>query len=357
MIELTRLLLTTCPGLEEIAISEVSKLLSIRHYTLRPLGVQGRIIIECSEDQSEAVRMLNSKSRLLHRVSILLNSTKISRGREAFRQIRDLLFNCNVEEFITSENTFAVRVNRLGLHKYTSLDIARIAGDTIRELIFKCYGRYPRVNLDYPEVIVRINIVGENCLIGICTTGDDSLHKRGYRVYNHPAALKPTIAFAMCMLSRISDRMVILDPMCGGGTIPIECCFLNTNCEIYGMDISPKHIQGAKLNALAAGVSHRIKFKIGDAMRLDKLNLNVDRIISNLPYGMRIGRRFFLKTLYYNFLKSSKNILKNDGLMTLLTAESQLLKSLAKNLGYTLIEERRIWHGKLKTTILLLQPP
>ena len=357
MVKLTKLLLTTCPGLEDVAIIEVSKLLSIRNYTLRPLGVQGRIILECNEKQNYAVQILNSKSHLLHRVSILLASTKISRKMIALDQIYNFLFKCNIENYIQPENTFAVRVNRLGLHEYTSIDIARVAGDAIRELIFKCYGKYPKVNLDSPEVIERINIVGESCLISICTTGDDSLHKRGYRVYNHPAALKPTIAFAMCMLSEISNHMTVIDPMCGGGTIPIECCFLNVNCEIYGMDISPKHVKGAKLNALAAGFSHKIKFKIGDAMHLDKLNFNVDRIISNLPYGMRIGRKAFIKTLYQKFLKSSKNILSKDNLLTLLTAESCLLKNIAEKLGYILKKEKIIWHGKLKTSMIFLELP
>lgn len=354
---MTQLFLTTCPGLEDLAITEIGSLISIKHYTLRPLGVQGRIIIECSEKQGDAVKILNSKSHLLHRVAILLDSATISRRKDAFNQIYDHLFKCNIEDYIKPENTFAVRVSRLGFHEYTSIDIAHTAGDAIRDLVFKCYKKYPKVNLDYPEVIVRITIVGETCFISICTTGDDSLHKRGYRVYNHPAALKPTIAFAMCLLSKISDGLTIIDPMCGGGTIPIECCFLNVNCEIYGIDISPKHIRGAKLNALAAGVFHKIKFKIGDAMHLDKMNFNVNRIISNLPYGMRMSRKAFIKTLYKNFLKSSKKILNDNNLLTLLTTESTLLKNTAKNLGYTLKKERIIWHGNLKTSIVLLELP
>lgn len=353
---MVKLLLTTCPGLEDVAIQEISNLISIRHYILRPLGVQGRLIVDCVQRQDVAIQTLNSKSHLLHRISILLASIKISREREAFKQIHDTLSKCGVENYMYPENTFAVRVSRLGSHKYTSIDIARVAGDAIREAIFKSYGRYPKVNLNHPEVIIRINVIGETCLIGICTTGDDSLHKRGYRVYNHPAALKPTIAFAMCMLSKIIDGMLIIDPMCGGGTIPIECCFLNVKAEIYGMDISPKHVRGAKLNALAAGVFDKVKFKVGDATRMDKLSLNVDRIVSNLPYGIRISRKSFIKTLYYEFLKSSKKILVDDSLLTLLTTESLLLKSLAKSLGYHLVDEKKVWHGNLKSSIVFLKP-
>ncbi|RLG31325.1 hypothetical protein DRN97_09480, partial [Methanosarcinales archaeon] len=48
--------------------------------------------------------------------------------------------------------------------------------------------------------------------MGVNTTGR-SLHRRGYRVYEHPAALKPTIASAMILWSGWTPERPLLEPM------------------------------------------------------------------------------------------------------------------------------------------------
>ncbi len=350
------LLITTCPGLEDVSLKEIKKLIPIRNAKLKPQGVQGRLIIECGCALDNASLALNMNARTIHRVSILLCTFKLSRKYEGLNEIYKKLVNCNLEDYITPHTTFAIRAERLGVHEYTSIDIAKVAGQAVIDSISLKYGSKPKVNLDAPAIILRVDVVGDSCLISICTTGDDSLHKRGYRVYDHPAALKPTIAYAIAMLSQIPQNGVVVDPMCGGGTIPIECYFLNKSLSIYGIDISPKHIHGAKLNALAAGILNEIKFIVGDARKLNELiNFDVDRMISNLPYGIRIGRKHVLKTLYEKFLKSARQVLKDDGIITLLTTEYKLIKNVADNLKYTIKSYRRIFHGNLSPFIILLE--
>ncbi|MCS7385944.1 MAG: class I SAM-dependent RNA methyltransferase [archaeon GB-1867-005] len=352
---MTRLLLTTCPGIEDIALEEVSNLLTISEARIKPLGVQGRLIVECTENGDYASSLLNSKSRLLHRVSILLSTSKISRRTAGLNDIYDCILKSGIEEYLNPHISFAVRAERLGSHEYTSMDIARIAGKAVKDL-FSSGSQSPPVNLDNPAVIVRVDVVGEVCFVSICTTGDQSLHRRGYRVYDHPAALKPTIAYAMSMMSQLFKGCIVVDPMCGGGTIPIECCFINSSCEIYGMDISPKHVKGAKLNALAAGVHDKVCFKVGDARRInEELNFDIDRIISNLPYGIRTGRRSIIKSLYREFLSSARETLKDNGLITLLSTELRLIKRLANDLNYTVKGYRRVFHGNLHPFIIMLE--
>ena len=352
---MSQLLLTTCPGLEDIALEEVRRLLTVVEAKIRPLGVQGRLIVKCGESEDYASSLLNMKSRLIHRVSILLSVNKISRKICGLDDIYRCTLKSGIEEYIGPHVSFAVRAERLGSHEYTSMDIAWVAGKAIKDL-YSRVGPSPPVNLDYPAVIVRVDVIGETCFISICTTGDQSLHRRGYRVYDHPAALKPTIAYAMAMMSQVSENSVVVDPMCGGGTIPIECCFLGFQCKIYGMDISPKHVQGAKLNALAAGVHDKISFRVGNARRIDEeLNIDIDRIISNLPYGIRAGRRSIIKPLYRDFLSSARKTLKDDGLITILTTELRLIKRLANDLNYAVKGYRRVFHGNLHPFIVMLQ--
>ncbi len=351
------LLITTCPGLEDVALRELNSLLSIKHSKIKPQGVQGRLIVEVWNNIENAILTLINRARTIHRVSVLLTAFKISRTSNGLNEIYNGILRCHqLNQYITPKTSFAIRAERLGRHEYTSIDIARIAGQAVIELTSTSSGSRPKVDLEHPNIIVRVDVVGETCLVSICTTGDESLHKRGYRVYNHPAALKPTIAYAMAMLSQIRAGSVILDPMCGGGTIPIECFFLDPSLLLYGMDISPKHVHGAKLNALAAGLIDKILFRVGDARKLDsEVNFDIDRIISNLPYGIRIGRRNILKNLYKGFLKSARKVLKDDGLITILTTELRLIKRIADEHGYLIREYRRIFHGNLSPFIIILE--
>ncbi|HDO20347.1 MAG: THUMP domain-containing protein [archaeon GB-1867-097] len=352
------LLLTTCPGIEDVALAETERLIFFSHYILKPMGIQGRLILTLNEDPSLAAEKLNKFSRTIHRAVILLALFNIRRDSSGLEDIYHNILKLNsLEDYLNSKVTFAVRCERLGKHEYTSIDIARVAGKALQDSF--PITRRPKVNLDFPSIIFRVDVIGTSCFIGVCTTGDRSLHRRGYRIYDHPAALKSTLAAALIFLSEVSSNSLVVDPMCGGGTIPIECAFLNPYLKriIQGFDISPKHIHGAKLNALAAGVHHKISFQVADAKKLDEIvNCNIDRIICNLPYGIRVGRKSFLKKLYSDFLFSTLKVLSSDGKITLLTTQAKLMKNLLGEIGSLKLKcERIVGHGNLNPHIFLLE--
>lgn len=119
------------------------------------------------------------------------------------------------------------------------------------------------------------------------------MHKRWWRIYNHPAHLNATIACAMVKLSRWRPEESLLDPMCGSGTIPIEAALMARNTpnkrsfahqkllklpmveyetrdlklRIYGIEKVRKHLEGAIENAKNAGVADTIEFNLGDATK------------------------------------------------------------------------------------------
>ncbi|MGS0695471.1 bifunctional 23S rRNA (guanine(2069)-N(7))-methyltransferase RlmK/23S rRNA (guanine(2445)-N(2))-methyltransferase RlmL [Shewanella sp. 0m-4] len=176
--------------------------------------------------------------------------------------------------------------------------------------------------------------------IGINFSGP-ALHKRGYRSTTGEAPLKENLAANMLVRSGWQAAQVdLLDPFCGSGTILIEAAMMacdiapgihrerfgfdhwlphnkkvweellneasarasigKTRCEIkfYGSDIDSRLIALAKRNAENAGVLDLIDFSVANALDI-KVPAESGFLISNPPYGERLGNVTSLLQLYY----------------------------------------------------------
>lgn len=280
---------------------------------------------------------------------ISLESKKFSNLEEIYKIVKQIDF-----DFIKPEQSFAIRALRVGEHDFTSIDIGRVAGQAVIDSYKESKGIRLKVNLDEPDVIIRTDVIHNELYVGIDTTGDDALHKRWYRVYNHPAPLNSAIASCMIRLANWNKNKSLFDPMCGGGTIPIEAALKERNIpigknrefayfklygkilpyieenrefmEIYGMDKFKKHVNGAIRNAESAGVKDTINFFQGDAT-LKKLEADI--IITNPPYGLRIGSKRILKDLYSKFVE---NLFADK--IVVITAEYKIFESFLENHYY-----------------------
>ena len=260
-----------------------------------------------------------------------------------------------IVEFIGPGTSFAVTTERIGVHEYTSVDLARVIGDAVIEVVKEFYGRRPRVDLRNPSVIVHGFARENELIIGVLLSGPWSMHRRGYRVYDHPAALKSTLAVAMLYISGARDRQVIVDPMCGGGTIPIEAALLYEDAAVYGFDINPLHIRGALMNAVAAGVVEKIVFRVWDARKIHEVIGEVDHMILNPPYGIRYGDPWSIRRLYREFLESAEKALRDRGRITMITTEYTYVHKVVKNTRLNIVHERIVQHGGLYPHIILLE--
>jgi len=176
--------------------------------------------------------------------------------------------------------------------------------------------------------------------IGLNFSGP-ALHKRGYRSTTGEAPLKENLAANMLVRSGWKKQPVsLLDPFCGSGTILIEAAMMAcdiapglkrerfgfehwlrhndklwqellneagarasigiTRCKtkFYGSDIQPHLISIAQQNAENAGVSDLIDFSVSDALEV-KVPEATGYLISNPPYGERLGTVTELLQLYY----------------------------------------------------------
>ncbi len=347
--ERVKLLLTTNPGIEDITAEEAEAKLSASVIEVRE--GHGRVIVEADWDALELVEHLRS----IHRARILLAKGRICSSKDCLSELYKLIYNSGVHLYLTPTSAFAVRANRVGSHDFTSLDVARVAGDAVIAATVDKLGYRPRVDLDYPSAIVAVDVIGDEALVAIELGGDLSWHRRGYRVYDHPAALKPTLAYAMLILSGARDGDHVMDPMCGGGTVAIEAALLFESSRITCMDKNPRHIRGAVMNSQAALVRNRIEFIVGDATKLSEYVNSVDVIVSNPPYGIRMGSPSKVRRVYRLFVSEAAKVVKRR--LTVITPDYEYMRRILEEAGWRIVHERRVSHGNLYPHIIVASPP
>jgi len=120
---------------------------------------------------------------------------------------------------------------------------------------------------------------------------------------------------------------------------------------IYGVEISPKHVEGARRNAQSAGVLDTVRIIEGDATRLESfLTVSPEKVVVNLPYGIRSARPKALAKLYGGLL-SSLSRFAGGCVLVAITAASRQFKESANNAGVSIVEERRVLHGNLEVSV------
>ncbi len=111
--------------------------------------------------------------------------------------------------------TFRVTGHRVGdQHNFSSQEAASKMGDHL----IRRYGWPVKMKNFDMEVLVNVN--NDDATIGINLT-EESLHKRNI-IHFGPTTLRSTLAHCMLRLGEPQLGDVICDPMCGGGSIPLE---------------------------------------------------------------------------------------------------------------------------------------
>lgn len=369
---------TTITGLEDVAASECEELAGVR---AKP--DVGKVFFDAA--LREAVK-LNLASRTIHRVFLLIVRAEIATLEDVYRAAREVDYT----GLINPEQSFAVRAERHAKHyPFTSLDIAATVGRAVIHSYKSARGVRLRVDLDDPDVEIYCLLRDSELLIGLNTTGQ-SLHRRFYRVFHHRAALQPTIAAGMLRLAGWRRDESLLDPMCGGGTIPIEAALMarrippglrmgrlalenlpfldpqltrevaeelegavnpSYRSPIKGSDASPKSVEGARRNAEAAGVADTLELRVSDALRMEEwLEEEPEHVIVNPPYGLRMGVKD-IERFYKRFLESLGKAAPKAKL-TAIVSKPTLFSRALESSGYQQLRRREVMYGRLRATII-----
>lgn len=208
-----------------------------------------------------------------------------------------------------------------------SLFLEQRVKDAIVDRFRERAGTRPSVDKEDPDASVHVHLFRDRCTLLVDTSGG-SLHKRGWRRHPGRAPLAETLAAAMVLASNWDRRAPLLDPFCGSGTIAIEAALIASNTPpgsfrkrfaferwighdargwqalrerdtlaasfpkkltIRGSDVNARVIEDARENAAAAGFGEALVFEVAAASEFaPKRGWNA-WIVTNLPYGERVG--------------------------------------------------------------------
>lgn len=149
-----------------------------------------------------------------------------------------------------------------------------------------------------------------------------------WRTGTIPASIHPATASALAfhLKSLIRDRTVdVLDPFCGSGSLLFAAEKVCRCGHLVGVDQNRKAIDTARKNAEA--VSSRTGFVCCDILRF-RPRRKADIVLSNMPFGNRVGNHRDNERLYTAFLNRLPDLMKEDGTAILYTCEGRLLSLL-----------------------------
>jgi tRNA (guanine6-N2)-methyltransferase len=179
-----------------------------------------------------------------------------------------------------------------------------------------------------------------NGATGVCglRLSDRDMRHRTWKTEHLPASLRPTVAAAMVRLLDVKPRQVLLDPMCGAGTLLAEQLALGRHDQgakvrVLGGDLDQQALRLAEVNLRPVGRAHLARW---DATRLPLASGCIDAIASNPPFGVQLGEPEEMAPLYRRALREYDRVLRPGGKAVLLVADQAALKEAARKVGWKL---------------------
>jgi tRNA (guanine6-N2)-methyltransferase len=169
-----------------------------------------------------------------------------------------------------------------------------------------------------------------------------------------PASTNPLIAALMVQFAKPEAGQVLYDPFCGAGTLLVEAAALRRRLRLVGGDVSARALSAAAVNRGAL-------FPGGLLVRADATAMPfgaeaVDRVVSNIPFGKRVGSHGTNIGLYPGFLGELGRVLRTDGRAVVLTDDKNLFRaSVERTRGLRLLREVKLSTGGLHPSAFILE--
>ena len=359
----------TAPGLEEILSAEIASLTGrIGETSSGGVAFGGGL---------KDMRRVNLWSRIANRVLVRIDEFHASSFHELERRAKQIDWS----RFVNPGQPIRFRVTCRKSRLYHSDAVAERIAAAINSKV----GKNKHIKSQEPEEdesspgsddarghstdaqLFIVRIVDDECSISADSSGE-LLHRRGYRQAVAKAPLRETIAAAMLVGSGWDLTSPLVDPMCGAGTIAIEAAMMarriapgagrnfafekwpkhdaaawtveiesaraealpNAPAQIVASDRDDGAIAAAKSNAERAGVSKDVQFGV-HALSSAEFPDQPGWVVTNPPYGLRVGETGALRNLYAQLGKVLRD--KAQGYrISMLSADSELESQLKLDL-------------------------
>ena len=278
-------------------------------------------------------------SRLASRVLLPLQSFPVADPETLYQAARTQPWT----DLFDAGTTFAIEVAGhspvLTHTHYAGLRVKDAIVDSFRDAGFE----RPNVDTESPGIRVHLHLQREQATLSLDLAGD-SLHRRGYRLRGVEAPLKENLACAIlvrCGWAELAAQGApLLDPMCGSGTLVIEAGLMAADIApglkrkrwgfeswldhkpavwkrikqeaeerrtaglarglppLVGSDLDQRALMAADSNAARAGIASYAQWLPGDALDARPPVAQPGLVVTNPPYGERIGTDAELIKLY-----------------------------------------------------------
>jgi len=335
-------------------------------------------------------------SRVASRILLQLKSFEISNDDDLYREV----ISIDWSEHFDASNTLAIDC----FSSHSTVNNSHFATLRVKDAVVDQFmqnaQQRPSIDREAPDIRINVYLSDKQCLIYLDLSGE-ALHKRGYRATSGSAPLRETLAAAMLYRAKwpsfYEQSLPFYDPMCGSGTLVIEAAMMSadyapgllrldagigfgflrwkqfdkdswsavlreaeqmkqTGLEslpiICGSDINEKLVGIARSNLKAVGLVSKVKIALQDATQ-DLLpcagkhhDIPAGLIVTNPPYGKRIGQVQQLRTLYYRFGQQLKQSF-NGWTAVVITSESEL----AKSIGLRAFRKNTLYNGAIKSVL------
>jgi 23S rRNA G2445 N2-methylase RlmL len=316
------------PGLEPVAADEIEQELGAEVKRTGP----GFVVFRLGEIDSTMLRLRTTEDvflyawgtdALTYRAADLESIRRWTAREVNWGQL--LRIHQAVRPKPKSRPTYRFVTQMTGEHGYLRKD-AREA------LVRGLAGKFPE-NWRYAEenatAEVWLTIQGKTAICGL-RLSDRTMRHRTYKVEHQRASLRPSMAAAIVRLAELRPGQVVIDPMCGAGTILAEA--LATLCEsrhpstVCGGDIDRGAVRLAATNLRRLGRPTIFRWH---AARLPLADESVDRILSNPPFGKQLGSPKEIGSLYSRMVQEYDRVLKQRGRAVLLVSDLPVLRDAA----------------------------
>ncbi len=209
----------------------------------------------------------------------------------------------------------------------------------IEERLRTAIGRSPASESE-PSSLLVVRVHRDRVTVRLDASGEH-LHRRGYRTHTGEAPIRENLAAGALLAAGWDPDSPLMDPFCGSGTIPIEAALIarrippglaspglqprgwaferwpdfdpdllagllgeartrilpSAPAPILGSDRNPDAVEAARSNAGRAGVDEDVAWAV-TSLGSAPIPSRPGWIVTNPPYGGRLGDRRALRPLY-----------------------------------------------------------
>lgn len=379
-------LILTCPKSLEGLLAEEAGSLGLEEVREQTAAVRGFAGLETAY-------RLCLWSRLANRVLLVLRRFPVQDAESLYQGVLEVDWAEHMEPAGTLAVEFSGHGSGIDNTHFGALKVK----DAIVDKLRTADGTRPSIDKIDPHLRIHLRLDRGEAVLSLDLSGH-SLHQRGYRLQQGAAPLKENLAAAVLIRAgwpRIAAAGgALADPMCGVGTFLVEAAMmaadlapnlrreqwgfshwlghvpalwhkLHAEAEaraaaglakpplwIRGYEADPRLIQPARNNIERAGLSDWVKVYQGELATFEPRpdQNQTGLVVSNPPYGERLGDEASLLYLYQNLGERLRQSCMNWEAAVFTGAPE-----LGKRMGLRSHKQYAFWNGALPCKLLLFK--